>query len=283
MKKSVFSELYYKAFQSGNPSYTFIAINIIVFLVMAVALLVDKLGGLAVGGSLGAQLGLPSQAYAFLFKPWTLFTNMFVHFEVFHLLFNMLWLYWMGNIFLDFLNNRQFIFTYLAGGLLGGLCFLLIYNLVPSLSGDYATLIGASGCIYAIVAGTATLVPDYTIRMLFFGNVRLKYLAIVFVVLSMIGLGGGNLGGNIAHLAGALFGFVYIKQLQKGNDWSKVFKKKRTKMKIVVNEKAPVKKERLEFSNQEYIDSILDKISKSGYASLSKEEKEALFKASKQD
>lgn len=283
MKKSVFSELYYKSFRSGNPSCTFIAINIIVFLVIAVCLIVDKFSGSTMGTLLSNQLGMPSRAYAFLFKPWTLFTNMFVHFEVFHLLFNMLWLYWMGNIFLDFLNSRQFIFTYLAGGLFGGLCFLLIYNLVPSLSQGNAILIGASGCIYAIVAGAATLVPDYTIRMLFFGNVRLKYLAIVFAVLSVIGLGGSNLGGNIAHIAGALFGFIYIKQLQQGNDWSKIFKRKRTKLKVVVNEKARERKERIEFSNQEYIDSILDKISKSGYASLSKEEKEALFKASKQD
>ncbi|WP_028298435.1 rhomboid family intramembrane serine protease [Olivibacter sitiensis] len=286
MNKSVFSELYYTAFRSGNPSYTLIAVNVLIFLVVAVAAVVDRLSGTAIWPVLSDMLAMPSGLGRLLFRPWTLFTNMFVHFEVFHLLFNMLWLYWMGNIFLDFLNNRQFLFTYLAGGLLGSICFLAIYNLVPSFAQQETLLIGASGCIYAVVAGAATLVPDYTIRLLFFGNVRLKYLAIAFTVLSVIGLGGGNVGGNVAHLAGALFGFIYIKQLQRGNDWSKMFKRKKTRrLKVVINERPSQKREqgRTTFSNQEYIDSILDKISKSGYASLSKEEKDALFKASKQD
>lgn len=283
MKKSIVGELYFKAFQSGNPSHTFIAINVLAFLVMSIFFIVDRFSGSSVGGVLTTYLAMPSSADLFLYRPWTWFTNMFLHIEIFHLIFNMLWLYWMGNIFLDFLNNRQFIFTYISGGLLGGLFFIILYNLVPAFSNGNALLLGASGCIYAIVVATATLVPDYTIRLLFFGNVRLKWLAIVFVVLSLIGLGGSNVGGNIAHLAGALFGFVFIKQLRNGKDWSKVLKRKKNKLKVIINERHNVKKEKVTFSNQEYIDSILDKISKSGYSSLSKEEKDALFKASKQD
>jgi len=281
MKKSFLGELYYKAFQSGNKLNFFIAINTIIFLLLGILALVDFFARTGVAPLLLRQLALPADLGALLYRPWTILTYMFTQQDFFHFLFNMLWLYWIGMIFLDFLNNRQLTFIYIAGGLTGGIIFLVLYQFIPAFQAQQAILIGSSGSVYAVVIATATLVPDYTIRMLFFGNVRLKYLAAAFIVLNILGLAGNNIGGNLAHLGGGLFGFLYIIQLRRGNDWSKLFKARNKKLRVIKNEKGP--KGKTPFTNQEYIDSILDKISQSGYNSLSKAEKEALFNAGKQD
>jgi len=280
MKKSFLGEIYYKAFKSGNPLHFFIAINTLIFLLLGVIALIDFFAKTSINSLLITQLSLPADLGALVYRPWSLITYMFTQQAFFHFLFNMLWLYWLGLIFLDFLNSRQFIFTYLAGGLAGAALFLLLYNLVPSFNTDQAILIGSSGAVYAVVVATATLMPDYTIRLLFFGNVRLKYLALAFIILNILGLNGANIGGNLAHLGGALLGFVYILQLRKGNDWSKSFTRKKRSLRVIKNDSP--RKSKTTFTNQEYIDSILDKISQSGYNSLSKAEKEALFNAGKQ-
>jgi len=281
MKRSFLGEIYYKAFQSGSKLNFFIAINTIIFLLLGMLSLVDFFAKTPITSFLITQLSLPADLGNLLYRPWSVLTYMFTQLAFFHFLFNMLWLYWIGLIFLDFLNSRQFAFTYLAGGFAGGVLFLALYNLVPSFNANQAVLIGSSGAVYAVIVATATLVPDYTIRLLFFGNVRLKYLIIAFVVLNMLGLNGNNIGGNLAHLGGAIFGFIYINQLRKGNDWSKLFKRRKHKLRVIKNN-APFKS-KTAFTDQEYIDSILDKISQSGYNSLSKTEKEALFNAGKQD
>lgn len=284
MNRSVVSELWYKAFRSGNPLYLFIAINVIIFLLINLSkVLVFLLSlNLDIAGLLYFNLAIPADPSVLLYKPWTLITYMFSQQEFFHFLFNMLWLFWMGQIFLDFLNKRQFVFTYLAGGLAGALCFLLAYNLIPAFQGGNNWLIGASAGVNAIMVAIATLLPDYSIRLLLFGNVRLKYIALALIILDVIFVAGMNAGGSIAHLGGALLGFIYIRQLQAGNDWSLLLKRRKNKLKVIRNEqeRAPAAHR---VPNQEYIDSLLDKISQSGYNSLSKTEKEALFKASKQD
>lgn len=282
MNKSLFNELYYKVFRSGNALFLLIGINVLVFL----AINVFKLGEFLFGGGSSAsnwiilQLALPANLEVLPFKFWTFFSYMFVQQDFFHILFNLLWLYWMGVIFLDFLNKRQFIFTYLAGGLAGAFAYIMAYNALPAFSGTAhnSILLGSSASVMAVVVATATLVPDFTIRLFLFGAVRLKYLALAYFLLDIIGMGGGNPGGSIAHIGGAILGFAFIKQLNKGNDVSKVLKKK-SKLKVVQNKNYPSAKSG--FSDQETIDLILDKISKSGYDSLSKTEKEALFKASK--
>src|SRR5690606_31655537 len=163
----------------------------------------------------------------------------------------------------DFLNNRLFVYSYIMGGLFGGITFLLLYNFIPvfSTQAQFSYLLGSSASVAAIVIGAATLLPNYTIQLLFLGNVKLKYLAIAFIVLNLIGLAGPNSGGSLAHLGGALFGFVYVSQLQKGNDWSKMFmrrKKKSPTLKVVHYDrydqpKQPIKTSR-SIPNQEYID-----------------------------
>lgn len=287
MKKSWVGGLWHKAFRSGNPLFLFIGINILVFVGLGLLSLVSALGftDVPLTGYVMPWLELPASVSAWLYKPWTLATYMFTQQGLFHVLFNMLWLFWLGIIFLDFLKKRQFTFVYLAGGIVGGLLYLLAYNLIPVFRAEAfrTVMIGSSASVSAIIFATATLLPDYTIRMLFFGNVKLKYLALAFIVIDVLAIEGLNAGGSMAHIGGALFGFVYIKRLQNGQDWSRIFGRrgrKRRTLRVVRNEH-PVNEETL-VPNQEVIDRILDKISQSGYDSLTKAEKEALFKASKQ-
>jgi membrane associated rhomboid family serine protease len=284
MNRSVFSDLYNKVFRSGNPLYLFIGINVLVFLLVKLVAVAEFLftGSTAASEWVNLQLSMPAALLPLLYKFWTPITYMFAHAGVFHILFNLLWLYWLGQIFLDFLNSRQFIFTYLAGGLAGAALFIIAYNIFPVFKPalPVAVLIGSSASVMAVVAATATLLPDYTIRLMFLGSVRLKYLALVYFVIDLIGIAGANPGGSIAHIGGAILGFLYIKQLRNGDDWSKVFRKKR-KLTIVQKHNPAAKITRL--PDQEVIDQILDKISKSGYDSLSSREKEQLFKASNKE
>lgn len=299
MNSSLLGDLWNKVFKAGNPLWLFLGLNVLVFLFLNgmnlfVALRIFP-ATFSAEYLLMPYLQLPANALSVLFKPWTLVTYMFTQVSFFHLLFNMLWLYWLGMIFLDFLSKKQFVFIYFFGGLAGAALYLLAYALVPvfSESKNFNALIGSSAAVSAIVFATATLVPDFSIRMLFFGNVRLKYLALVFIILDLLGVGGGNAGGSIAHIGGALSGFFFVRQLQKGNDWSRLLERKRKKqskhrMRVVstrtggaaASTKKPTGPPP---TNQEVIDQILDKISQSGYDSLSKSEKDALFRVSKQD
>jgi membrane associated rhomboid family serine protease len=282
MNKNLLNELYFKAFRSGNPLYLFIGINILVFLTIGLITVAEFLFGFSNSTSdwISRQLSMPANLETLAYKPWTIITYMFLQRDVLHILFNLLWLYWMGMIFMDFLNKRQFTFTYLAGGIIGALFYLLAYNTLPAFTGlaQNSILLGSSASVMAVVVATATLVPDYTIRLLLFGTVRLKYLAIAYFVLDIISMSGGNPGGSIAHIGGAILGFFFIKQLNGGRDLSKILKKK-SRLKVVQN-KSSTRSETVQ-TDQETIDKILDKISKSGYDSLNKSEKEALFKASK--
>lgn len=272
-----FKEITNKVFKSGNPALLYIGINVIVFLLVNVGALFLARG---VGDDLIHQyLAFPADISQWPVRFYTLVTYAFLHKNLFHILFNLLWLFWMGNLFLDFLKPRQFQVVYWGGAIVGALAFALIYNLSPQLNASGATLIGASAAVMAIFCATATLVPNYSIRLLLFGDVKLKYLLLVYILIDIVGTapGSGNIGGNLAHLGGAFFGFVYIKLLQNGTDLSS-FLVKKPKLKVVKNN-APKKK--TEVSNQAEIDAILDKISRSGYDQLTTKEKQILFDASK--
>lgn len=281
---NTFKDLKYKVFQSGNPLFFYIGINIILFVIVAVLGVLTWLGG---NGDILSPLireyvGLPANLSKLPERFYTIFTYMFFHDGILHILFNMLGLFWFGNIFMNFLKSRQFHFVYLAGGLFGGLFAVAVLNIFPVYAGGLAgvTIIGASAAVMAIIFAAATLVPDYTIMLLFFGEVKIKWIAIIYFFLDFISIGSVNAGGSLAHIGGALLGFVYIKRLQNGSDWSKLFERK-PKLKVVRNEK-PIKKPEFKGGvSQQEIDAILDKISTSGYDKLTATEKEKLFKASK--
>lgn len=283
MNNNIFKEVKQKVFQTSNPLYFYMGVNAILFLLTAIIVVFTWLGGndLNVNVWIREYLGLPASISKLPERFYTVFTYMFFHEGFLHLLFNMLGLYWFGNIFMNFLSARQFHFVFILGGLAGALFYVGGLNIFPvfanGLSG--ATVIGSSAAVMAIITATATLVPDYAVMMLFLGEVKIKWVAIAYFVISFIGLTSTNAGGNFSHIGGAILGFVFIKSLQSGNDWSKMFERK-VKMKVVKNEQ-PIKKAAFTGVSQQEIDAILDKISTSGYDKLSATEKDKLFKASK--
>jgi len=239
---------------------------------------------------------LSSSPTDLLWKPWSLIGYSFLHVGFFHLLFNMLMLYFAGGLFQTFFTQKQLFGLYILSAIFAGLIFIAGYNLIPTLTGVWAGMVGASASVMAILVATAVYSPQYPVRLMLIGTVKMWHIAIVFVVLDLINASVENTGGHLAHLAGALFGFAYIKLLQNGTDLSKI-------VTVVVDffanlftprKKAPFKKVHRNPSptqrtttakpkdiTQKQIDDILDKISKSGYDSLTKEEKDFLFKVGK--
>lgn len=230
-------------------------------------------------------LTLPSYLPELAVRFWTPITYMFMHADIFHILFNMLWLYWFGQIFEEFLGKKRTIGLYLMGGLAGGILFVLAFNLLPLFSyiKQASHVVGASASVMAIVVAAATIVPNYEISLILIGPVKIKWIALFYVAVDFLLTTGPNAGGQIAHLGGALIGFVYVKQLQRGNDWiegiTKIFKPK-SKLKVVATNRSVVTSAK---PRQDEVDEILDKISRTGYESLNKHEKEVLFRASKHE
>jgi membrane associated rhomboid family serine protease len=282
---NTWQQIQYKMLRSGSRVNLLIGINVLIYLLVGIAGVVDKVGFDSdfIDYYSKELLLLPSFLPRLASHFWTPFTYMFMHAGVFHILFNMLWLYFIGQIFEEYLGNKRTIGLYLLGGLTGALFFVAAYNVFPFFAAALAgsTVVGASASVMAIIVATATLLPDYSVSLILIGPVKLKWIALFYVVIDFLSIAGPNAGGEFAHLGGALFGFIYIKQLQRGNDWigaiAGIFRKK-SKMKIVSknSDRNASGKPR-----QDEIDRILDKITESGYGSLSKQEREILSRASK--
>ncbi len=267
-------------------------INIVVFLLITISEAIFYLFNLNDAGLnyLILKLSLPAGFNELLYQPWSLVTYMFLHKGFSHILFNMLILFWTGKLFTEYLGNDKLWAVYLLGGILGGLFYMLSYNLFPVFQNatQFAYLVGASAGVIAVLVGIATLLPDYTVHLLLIGPVRLKYVAIVSILIYAISIPNGNAGGQIAHLGGALTGFLIISRLRKGTDltsWMvRLFSPASSgkKMKVVSRNKSSNQVETPfgPAATQETIDRILDKINKSGFDSLTKEEKDILFKVS---
>ncbi|MBL6657225.1 MAG: rhomboid family intramembrane serine protease [Flavobacteriales bacterium] len=239
-------------------------------------------------------LGLAASPSALLSKPWSALTYMFIHNGFIHLAFNLLWLYFGGSIFLRYLSNKQIVSTYIIGGLSGGLFYITAYNYFPAFNSSLAEsmAVGSSASVLAILVAIATYVPSYSVNLTFIGNVKLKHIAIVSIVLDLILIPKGNAGGHIAHIGGAFYGFIFSRQLLKGKDISRSFDRLMDYLASALKPSTPLKTaykrpktddqwRENKSSEQKQINLILDKIAKSGYDSLNKEEKDTLFKASK--
>lgn len=279
-------------FGRATGLFRLLAINIGVFLVITLA---RTFLFLFTGESAGidwlvGKLSLPANPELLLYQPWSLLTYMFLHTDLLHILFNMLILYWTGRLFTEYLGNDKLWATYVLGGLVGGFLYLVSFNLFPAFSAakQYSFLLGASAGVIAILVAVATLLPDYIVHLLLIGPVRLKYVAIISILLYFISIPLGNAGGHIAHLGGALFGYLMIVRLRSGSDltsWLTVLgKRKKSKMKVVSRKiQRGATEDNYHDQNadsQEAIDRILDKINRSGFDSLTKQEKEILYKAS---
>lgn len=295
-------EFFKKLFLGKNALSRLILINTVIYLTVNIVGLFSILFNFTSSAELSPLtklLSLPAGLSYLANKPWTLFTYMFLQDSFFHLLFNMIMLYFGGTIFQEYLSQAKLLWTYIMGGLLGGLFFILAFNIFPAFSSvtDISIAMGASASVLAIIIAIATYVPDYTVHLFLFGRFKLKYLAIIFIVIDILSIQADNPGGHIAHLGGALWGFLYAFSLKKGNDIYKIFYAFKLP-KVTWNKKSnkfdttrprsgrPLSDEDYNFkrtATQDEIDIILDKISKSGYSSLTKFEKEMLFKTSNKD
>lgn len=290
--ENIFTNLKRRYFQ-GNLLFRLIFINVAVFFAASVWLILTRLFNVD-GSALLRYLELPSNLSVFITRPWTLITYMFLHTDFFHLLFNMLWLYWFGNLYLRHFTEKQLAGVYFMGGIFGGLLYMLAYNIFPAFADQvyFSYLLGASASVLAIVVATAVRVPNDEVFLMFLGAVKLKYIAIFVVVLSFLSITSNNAGGNIAHIGGAIFGFLFAYYYMRGRDLTKWINriidkaanwfKPRPKMTVRMGSRQidmeynKNKKERMA-----EIDAILDKMKRTGYEGLTAEEKKKLFNTGK--
>jgi len=288
-----------KRFIKTQPAlFKLIAINVLIWLLVN---LLDVLSYLFNGQSFGYSLALkylavPSNLHLLSLKPWTAFTYMFLHTGFMHLLFNMLWLYWFGSLFVQFLGKKKLYITYILSGLFGAFFFVAAYNVFPAFHDvkHLATAMGASASVLGIVVVTSFYRPNFQINLMFIGRVKIVYIAIFTLIMDVLLIKDSNPGGHIAHLGGAFFGFIYIMILRSREinfrllfkNILKTFKNSgKFKYKEVYKNQRVVSDDEYNATRaerQKKIDEILDKISKSGYEKLSKEEKEFLFKSGNQ-
>ena len=276
-------------FKSFNVIEQIIVLNVGVFILSAL------FGALKGDVWLIRYLELPRDVFDLIYQPWSILTYGFVHYDFFHLLFNMLVLYYIARILFNLFQKRLILNIYLLGIIFGGMAYLLVYNLFDdSYLKSVGVLVGASAGVRALLIFLCVYLPDNEVRILSF-NIKLLYIALVMIGFDFLGLVGANQGGNIAHLGGTLLGYLYAVQFKNGKDLGSGFDKFVSGIVSVFKTKSPLKTvhkraskssvtksaEFSELNKQNQIDLILDKISKSGYESLTKEEKEFLFRAGK--
>ena len=283
------------SFRNANNLIRLIYINIALFLIITI---IGVIGFLVVNPEIINQtirfLSVPSSLKTLLIKPWTIITYMFTHKELLHILVNLLWLYWFGKIFLEYLDQKKLVAVYLLGGIAGAFTYVLSYNIFPAFQGvvgESIPLLGASASVMAIVVAIAAYVPDYTVYLFLFGRVKIKYIALGIFILTSVMDFSVNSGGKLAHIGGALFGYLYILSYRQGRDMGKginkvidffvtLFKPSK-KLKVTYKRTSDdFDYNRVKVDHQKEINKILDKISKGGYDSLTKTEKDMLFRES---
>ena len=292
---SIIGDIKYQ-FRYGNMVIKLIFVNIAVFVFFSLFHLISFLAQTtALYDLVLLKLQAPASFLTLARQPWSIFSYMFLHEAFLHILFNMLWLYWFGEIFVLYLGDKKVLPLYIIGGLSGALFYMLAYNFIPVFKPAMqdSHMLGASGSIYAIVMAAATINPEHEISLLFIGRIKIIWLALISLFLGLITIPYDNAGGNIAHLGGALSGFLYIKSLRGGFDivspfnnffaWVATVFKPRPKVKVTYKNptRSTAETKSREGNEQEKVDEILDKIARSGYDSLSKDEKDFLFHYSK--
>lgn len=270
--------------QPGNGLMKIIVANGAIFIALMIARV-----GLLIAGESGlfdaffAQVSLPSSLDLIIQRPWSLITYFFLHIEIFHLIFNMMFLYWFGTIIQDFIGNKRLVQLFFYGGLAGAAAFILAMNTVSFFIAKGPNFLnGASAGVFAVVVAAATIRPNYQVHLLLLGQVRIKYIAAFYVLWSFIETTGSNAGGNIAHLGGAILGFIFAKNFLAASKPQAIFEIKIKEFAQVVNQQFQARKEP-ETVPEDELNAILDKISQSGYDSLSDYEQKRLFKASQKN
>ncbi len=277
-------------FKQNNILNKLIIINIFVFILIKSIYVILFL--LQIKNSIIIDwLALPASINNLLNKPWTIITYMFLHIDFFHILFNLLLLYWFGKLFGEFIGYNKLLVNYILGGISGGLIYILSYNIFPAFINyrNVSLAMGASASIVAIIVAISLYVPNYKVNLILFGNIKIIYIMIFSILIDFITIDQGNPGGKISHIGGALWGYIFIilhkKNIDITNFINNIFKWKFKKKPVKTFYRRPLTDEEYNYQRaekQKKIDNILDKISRSGYDSLTKEEKELLFKTGKQ-
>lgn len=291
-----FIERLKQRYKTGSVMTRLIFINVFVFIVLKIINVIFTLFNIY-AVDLITFLGVPSHIPLLMNRTWTIITYMFVHEGFLHLLFNMLWLYWFGQIFMQYFTGRTLGSLYVLGGLAGALLYVIAFNTIPYYTGmERGWMIGASAAVMAIVMGAAFYRPDVQLNLLFLGPIKIVYIAIFAFVLDFLSLGNPmNPGGHVAHIGGALLGYLFAIQYKKGKDITRwiggvidwfvgLFKPRRQAPRMKVKHarhETDWEYNQRKHTEQEEIDAILDKLKQSGYSSLSSEEKRKLFDASK--
>lgn len=270
---------------TGSMLIKLVFVNVAVFLLLRLLALVSLFTPIAVGDILSI-VELPSDFDSFIRRPWTLVTYMFSQYDLLHILFNMLWLYWFGEIFLLADSSKRMLALYIYGGIGGGVLFMICYSLL----GFRGLIIGSSASVLAIVVATAVRHPDYKMGLLFLGEISLKWVAVATIVIDFLSIGGSNAGGHIAHIGGAIVGLWYAYAQKNGIDITRPYCMVVDKL---INLRNSLSGRRYKFrgsgpacqskeskSDEACLDEILDKVKKSGYGSLTREEKAKLFDVS---
>jgi membrane associated rhomboid family serine protease len=276
-------------YRQGGMILRLIYINVGMFILLHIVSLVVWLCG-AEAAQVLKWVEVPSRAGELLLRPWTLITYCFSHYDLLHILFNLLWLYWLGRIFLEYFTPKHLSGLYILGGLGGALLYVLAYSFLPVLAGEHTYLIGASASVIAIVVAVAAYVPNYKISLLFLGEISLKWIAVAMVLMAVMGIGASNTGGDIAHLGGALVGLWFAQSFKRGHDITRWINATLDGLASMVRRKEPGVgdpvggrnfKNKASEPTEADLDRVLDKIRQSGYASLTDEERDILFNASR--
>jgi membrane associated rhomboid family serine protease len=276
----------------NNGLIQIIIINAVVFIVMGLFnVITDRTGNQAIYEIVQRQLGLPARISEFLVKPWTLLTYSFIHAGFWHVLSNMLFFYQFGRLIDEYLGNRRLMNIYFMGIVLAGIVYLIFTNTIPFFQVHSLFLVGASAGVFSVMMAAATLMPDYTFFLFLIGPVRIKYIvAVLFtVVLIQNALNHEDLE-IVVHITGLLFGYLYIVQLRKGHDLATPFQNIGRTLRNMFKRKPKMRVTYRSYDNgdgsypsEDEVDRILDKINRSGYESLTKEEKQKLFHASQKN
>lgn len=301
---TIFNNISYK-WKSGTWLLKIVFINIAIFIILRLGALICFFANIDYNNIL-KWVECPSSFSVLTQQPWSIITYMFAQFDVLHILFNMLWLYGFGRLFLEFNSQKQLLALYIYGGISGAALFMLGYSFLPVFNGIDGWLIGSSASVIAIVTAIAILNPDYKVGLLFFGQIALKWIAAITLAIFILGLSGNNSGGNMAHIGGAIAGAFYGLMMRQGKDITKPFNKfldqcanlfqKIKDFKLTTHKKPHAKKWDNTAHSSSFtsgsnasatpedhatLDAILDKIKKSGYTALTADEKKRLFDVSK--
>ena len=288
-----------ESFRNGTTLHKLIYLNLGLFLAVQfvrIILILSNASDLFPGFI--NHLAVPANLEVLARRPWTLITYMFLHVDFIHILFNLLWLYWFGTVFIQELGLKKLLSTYLLGGLAGGILYVIFYNVFNVFAGvrEGSIALGASASVMSVVVATATYQPERRMHLILIGPIKIIYIALAMFILTSLVDFSSNTGGKIAHIGGAITGFLFAHYYKRGKDLTKGFdqimdsivawfKPGKNNLKVTYKRSAEQNRpaddkeyNKQKVSKQKEIDQILDKISKAGYDSLTSREKEMLFK-----